>query len=302
MKNIKTRIAAAACAAITAVCGMQAMSASAFNYGHPYTVNSQEWCYRNTGRSLRMWTSDTSSIKQGKTWNGTINAGTMVGMGFTTKHDSDLTNGQKLTGDAAFARYLACSHFGVKNGEDGKAAWIDLPKTQFTAYGHYDFGDQIRLGRGNERHSIFVTYATLNTKTNVTEITCAEVVGKTINWNVKYQMIRYNNKSNTYFSQMKRVSDGKTYDVICVTRPVKEGDANGDGSVTRNDVQWIQNRVKYNGGNPNVSGCNNDLRKTAADVDGTGWLTNDDANIIYSHMYESWGIMMGDYRYALAKW
>lgn len=294
-KNIKTRIAAAACAALAAVCGMQALSASAFNYCYPYTTNTQEWCYRNSGRSSRMWL---INMAENSYWNQTVKAGVMVGKGFTNSHPGVFSTNQTLTGDNAFVRHLACSHFGMI---DTKSAWIELPKTQFTAYGHYDFADQIFLGRGNERHAVLVTGSTVNN--NVTELSCAELVNNRVKWNVKYQMIRYNqSNANSYFYKMKRVSDGKTYDIIYVARPVKEGDANGDGNVTRNDVQWIQQRISSYNGNPNVSGCNNALRKAAADVNGSGWLDDNDASKIYGSMYESWGIMMGDFRFALYQW
>ncbi|MBQ6039715.1 MAG: dockerin type I repeat-containing protein [Oscillospiraceae bacterium] len=296
MKNIKTRIAAVACAALAAVCGMQALSASAFNYCYPYSVNTQEWCYRNTGRSSRMWQ---NGMAQNSYWSQTVKAGTMVGKGFTNSHPGVFTTNQNLTNANAFVRYLACSHFGL---DASKAAWIELPKTQFTANGHYEFADQIFLARGNERHAVLCMAASVNSS-NVTELTCAELVNNRVKWNVKYQMIRYNqNNSSSYFAKMKRVSDGKTYDIMYVARPVKEGDANGDGTVTRNDVQWIQQRISNNNGNPNVSGCNNNLRKAAADVNGSGWLDDGDYTTIYGHMYESWSIMMGDYRYALTAW
>ena len=281
---MKTRIAAAACAAITAVCGMQAMSASAFNHCYPYTYNTQEGAFYTIGHDLYLW--QCYGMPQNSYWNKTVKAGTMVGKGFTNSKISSYTTNQNLYNNMAFPRFLAASHFGM---DQDKAAWIELPKAGFTAYGHYQGGDQIFLKNGNSWHCVFVESANSNT------FYCSELDSNNhVQWGVQYKLL-----SN---QRLKRVSDGKIYNVQYVARPVKEGDADGSGMVNRDDVIWIEQRVANNYGNPNVSGCNNDLRKAAADVDGSGWLTLADSQEIYGHMYESRGIMTGDYRFALTDW
>ena len=134
MKNMKTRIAAAACAAITAVCGAQALSASAFNYGHPYSGNTQSWCQnpQNMGYNLHAWQS--YGWPENSTFTQTVKAGTCVGKGFTTSHISSYTTSTTLRNSIGWVRYLANSHFGF---DAAKAAWLELPKTDFTASGYY---------------------------------------------------------------------------------------------------------------------------------------------------------------------
>lgn len=283
MKNMKTRIAAAAFAAITAVCGMQAMSASAFNHCYPYTYGTQETALYTIGHDLYLW--QCYGMPQNSNWSQTVKAGTMVGKGFTNSHLSSYSTNQNLFNQMAFPRYLAASHFGM---DQDKAAWLELPASDFTAYGHFKGGEQIYLKLNGTYHAVFVE----NSSSNV--LYCSELISNKVKWGVQYKLLS-NNK-------LKRVSDGKTYNIQYVVCPVKEGDADGNGSVNRNDVQWIEQRVANNYGNPNVSGCNNALRKAAADVDGSGWLTLADSQEIYGHMYESKGIMTGDYRFALTDW
>lgn len=282
MKNMKTRIAAAACAAITAVCGMQAMSASAFNYNHPYSGNTQSYCEepRNMSYNLHAWQS--YGYPENGTFTQSIKAGTCVGKGFTTTHISSYTNGTTLKNSIGWVRFLANSHFGF---EPAKAAWLELPKTDFGYYYNYRQGDQIFLyNNNNGYHALFLTGVSGNT------FTVSEINGGKIKWGVKYTLM------NDY--KFKRNSDGKIYDLLYVARPIKEGDANGDGFVNRNDVIWIQG---HNGG-ANYSGINRDLLMGAADVSGNWWLTNEDSSEIYSYMYESKGYMTGDHRYVLAQW
>ena len=282
MKNMKTRIAAAACAAITAVCGAQALSASAFNNGHPYSGNTQSWCQnpQNMGYNLHAWQS--YGWPENSTFTQTVKAGTCVGKGFTNSHISSYTTSTTLRNSIGWVRYLANSHFGF---EAAKAAWLELPKTDFTASGYYRQGDQIFLyNNANGYHALFLTSYNGNT------FYVSEINGGKIKWGVKYQRL-----SNYQF---KRVSDGKIYDLLYVARPIKEGDANGNGFVDRNDVIWIEN---HNGG-ANYSGVNNNLLLSAADVTGNWWLDNSDSSEIYGHMYETEGYMSGDYRYVLAQW
>ncbi|MBQ6039551.1 MAG: hypothetical protein K5705_03245 [Oscillospiraceae bacterium] len=279
MKNMKTRIAAAACAAITVLCGAQALNASAFNYGHPYSGNDQEWCEMSMGRSLRMWQS--YSHPEGSYWYQTVQAGTMVGKGFTTAHSSNWPVNQTLYGGIGWVRYLACSHFGF---EQGKAAWLELPKTDFTSSGYYRRGDQIFLKQGNSYHAVFLTGI------NGDNFTVSELDGTTVKWGVAYKRL------SNY--RLKRVSDGAIFNIQYVARPIAEGDANGDGWVNRNDVIWIE----QHNGNANYSNVNNDLLLGAADVTGNWQLDSSDSSEIYAHMYESEGYMVGNYRYVLASW
>ena len=278
MKNMKTRIAAAALAAITAVCGAQALSASAFNWGHPYSLNDQTWCYMSLGRSQRMW--QNYGLPEGGYFYQTVQAGTMVGKGFTTSHLSNWPKNQTLYGGIGWVRYLACSHFGF---EQNKAAWLELPKTDFTSYAKYRGGDQVFLKQGSSYHAVFVTGSYNST------LYCSELDGSIIKWGVEYK------RMSNY--KLKRVSDGQIFDIQYVARPIKEGDANGDGIVNASDVTWIN---QHNGG-ANYSGYNRDIMLAAADVDGTWWLNSNDASIIDANRNAD-GYMDGDFRYVMGEW
>lgn len=275
MKTMKTRIAAAACAAITAICGAQALTASAFNYNHPYSLNTQEWCTRNLGRSLRMWQS--YGLAEGTYWSNSVKAGTMVGKGFTNAHISSYSTNQNIFNQMAFPRYLACSHFGF---DAEKAAWMEIP--QADCNGCYEGGDQIFLKSNGTYHAVFVEsyYNTLY---------CSELdSSKHIRWNVTYERV-----GNT---QLKRVRDGKIFDILYVARPIKEGDANGDGRVEVDDCGWIGSHY----GNGIISGTNRDILMAAADVSGNWQIDWDDLYGIYTNM--TGGIMGRDGRYVMAKW
>ena len=279
MKNMKTRIAAAACAALTAICGAQALSASAFNYGHPYTTNTQDWCEnpQNMSYNLHAWQS--YGYSEGSSWSTSVKAGTCVGKGFSSAHISSYNVNQNLFNQISWVRYLAASHFGM---EPQKAVWLELPKTDFPSYGYYTIGDQIFLKATGEVHAVFLTSFTGNT------FTCSEVRSGKVRWGVKYQRL------SSY--KFKRMSDGKVYDLSYVARPIKEGDATGDGTVNLNDVIWLE----QNYGSGIITSTNRDALMAAADVSGNWWLDVPDRDEIYAHAYQ--GRMVGDYRYVLAQW
>lgn len=301
MKNIKTRIAAAACAAITAFCGAQAMSASAFNYSHPYSGNDQEYCERySMGRNLRMWQTyggdGTGNWAEGRSWSGSVKAGELLGKGYKKAHISsynpsywsnpNLQKNQRpestLYNAAAWARTLANSHFGFIAQQ---AVWLELPKSDFNYWSSFRPGDQIIL---SSSHAVFVT----NVNDNGT-LTCAELRSGKIRWGVNYQLL---NNAQT----LKRTSTNTSYTLQYVVRPVKEGDANGDGWVDRNDVFWCDSHLN----NANVWSQyeDYDVRMAAADVSGNWNIDSADSTEIYSYMNEREGLMVLDHRYVLAYW
>lgn len=302
MKHIKSRIAAFACAAIAAACGMQALSASAFNNGHPYWDNQQEYCESAyaMSRNCYFWQTyggnGNGNWAEGKSWSGSIKAGELLGKGFEKSHTSTLNGNywnqpnqnkanrpqSTISGARAWARTLACSHFGV---EAQKTVWLELPGddgTMFNYRGNFMRGDQVVF---TNNHAVFVTGINDNDT-----LTCCELRSGIIRWNVKYKIMG-NHK-------LKNLSTSTTYTISYVARPVKEGDADGDGFVNRNDVIWVQ---RNNGGAYDDT-KDREVLLSAADIDGTWWLTNADASLINNNMYEIGGYMMGDFRYVKAYW
>ena len=301
MKKIATRIAAAACAAITAACGAQALSASAFNNGHPYWENQQEYCESAyaMSRSRYFWinygSNGNGNWAEGRSWSGTVKVGEVLGKGFKRTHVSNYnpnywnnTNQNKserpqssVSGARAWARTLACSHFGFTAQQ---AVWLELPKTDFNYRGNFLRGDQVVF---TNSHAMFIT-AINDDDTFV----CSELRDGKIRWSTTYKMM------GNY--KLKNLSNNTTYTISYVARPVKEGDANGDGWVDRNDQIWVNNH----NGNPyqNSTVYDNDVLLSAADVTGNWWLNSADASEIYSYMYEIGGYMTMDHRYVKAYW
>ena len=301
MKKIATRIAAAACAAITAVCGAQALSASAFNNGHPYWENTQEYCESSyaLSRNRYFWqtygSNGSGDWGEGAYWNGTIKAGELLGKGFKRTHVSSFNstywnnpNQDKsqrpqstLSGARAWARTLACSHYGFTAQQ---AVWLELPATDFNYIGNFNQADQVVFTNG---HAMFVSSVNDNNT-----LTCVELRSNRIRWTTTYKLLSGN--------KLKNLATGTTYTISYVVRPVKEGDADGDGWVNRNDQIWVNNH----NGNPyqNSTVYDNDVLLSAADVTGNWWLNNADASEIYSYMYEIGGYMTMDHRYVKAYW
>ena len=286
MKNIKTRIAAAACAAITAFCGAQAMSASAFNYGHPYSGNTQEYCESAyaMSRNVRMWqtygSNGSGDWAEGCSWSPSVKAGKMVGRGFTTAHTSNYSTNQTLTGPVGWVRTLANSHYGF---EAQKAAWMEIPSSYMNGWTSFRQGDQVILKSGNTTHAVFITYIDGET------FYCSELRSGKIRWGVQFKVTNYG-------AGLKRVSGGQQYTIQYVARPIKEGDANGDSYVDVTDVDWVGNH--YGGGY--ISGTNRDILMAAADYTGNWWLDFDDSYGIMTHIQA--GILGGDSRYVMAQW
>ena len=282
MKHIKSRIAAASCAAITAICGMQALSASAYNTNYPYTRNTQNFCQepRNMSYNLHAWQS--YGYPQGKKFSQTVDGGVLVGKGFTEAHISSYNNyNAQMTGPRAWVRFLANSHFGTV--VEGRGVWMELPSADFTGTGSFALGDQIILNGSN---ALFVTG--INSDNT---IYCSELISGKVAWSTQYKLTKSGNQP----MQLQRIAGGSktTYTLNYVVRPVKEGDANGDGWVNLNDVIWTEGHYNcYNFPDENYN-----VQMAAADVNGNGQIDNGDRDIIYGHYYG--GVMNGNYRYVL---
>lgn len=217
MKNIKTRIAAAAFAAVTTVCGMQAISASAWQQFY-YTTNKQEECDESyfMGQALKRWARD-NGIYSGAYWNQNVASGVVCKEGYKSTTYSNTYEGTNLTDSAAFARYLAHSYFGTKT------------YMEICVIGSTDFkiGDQVRIGQGSAARTIFIT------NVNGNQITAFSLDNS--------HHITYDTYTRTSAWYLKQGNTSIYVDYL--TRPIKEGDVNGDGVFTTADLDWLKKKI-----------------------------------------------------------
>ena len=122
---------------------------------------------------------------------------------------------------------------------------------------------------------------------------CSELDGSTIKWSVAYKRL------SNY--KLKRVSDGQIFDIQYVARPIKEGDANGDGIVNGSDASWIEQQINQGNAGAYITGCNRDILLAAADLNGDWWLETSDADEIRANMNAD-GYMSGNYCYVMGEW
>ena len=274
MKHISTRAAAAVCAAITAVCGMQALSASAVNNAHPTTGNSQAYCNEPYNMSHNCYFWSVYNYPENSYWNTTVYSGKVLGEGFTTANISGTSQGSALTGAKAFARTLACSHFGSQN-----TIFVELPGGYANCPAVIRLGDQIVLTRNGSQHTIFITG--INDETNT--VYASEIVNNRVKHGVTF--------SCPQDGKLKRTSNNQTFNVSYVIRPAMEGDANGDCYIDIRDVD-----VAFrNEGNFNFPGKDYNTVMGAIDLNGSWTITHDDGMEIFYHINA--GIMGGNYSY-----
>ena len=222
MKHMKTRIAAVCCAAIAAVSATQAISASAVAYDR-----SQDYCEDSYNMSYEMRGLSRYMYPSGSTFSQNISCGPMCGKGYVQNTISNKNNGTPLSGSEAWCRYVADNYFATN-------VYMELPCNKYSSL---KLGDQLRISRSGEAdRSLFVTsingsefYATsLNSSNKV-------VYGE-----------RYIFHNGALIVQNSAGQTVKTYNVNYITRPIKKGDANGDGVFTSADVDWVYNHLYMN--------------------------------------------------------
>lgn len=224
MKNIKTRIAAAAFAAVTTVCGMQALTASADTTFYYTTVTQEQGDEPGfMGQAQKRWARD-NGIYSGSIWNKTVTSGAIIGEGYARGTRGSANQGTPLYGNQAFARYLAHSYFGTKT----------FMEKYISTYTEIKQGDQIRVYRGNQVCWLFVVYVN-NVNNNTLDLFYLDSSN---------QIVR-----TTWSRSGWRLNDGtNNWTMDYLIRPIKEGDMNGDGLFTTADQTWLQNHV---GSQPN---------------------------------------------------
>ena len=279
MKHVLTKAAAAFCAAATAVCAMQAVTASAINSQHPTTGNTQASCEepRNMGHNCYYWS--VYNYPANTAWDQTVISGKVFGPGYSTTTISGNTQGTPLNGAVAWARKLACEHFGSAN-----TIFTEQPASYANCLPAMKLGDQIVLTRNGQTHAVFVTG--INFGNGNDSVTVSELVGGVIKYGVTYTV--------PVDGQLRRSSNGQTYNISYVVRPVKEGDANGDSSVDIMDVDFILSHT----GVYNFPGSDYNTVMGACDLDGDWSISWQDAMAVYMNM--NCGKLDGNYSYLVS--
>ena len=274
MKHIATRAAAAFCAAITAVCAMQAVTASATTDAHPVSGNTQDSTEfgMNFGHNCYFWS--VYNYPENSSWSTPVYQGKVLGPGYSQTNLSGISEGTQLPAPLAWARNLAISNYG-----SNRLYFTEQPASAVNTLSKMKQGDQIVMTRNSQKHAIFITGF------SDTTVYASELVNGRVKWGVEFS--RYS------ATKLKRVSDGQIFTINYVVRPVKEGDANGDSIVDSNDVTWLSNH--YNA--YSFPGAEYNAQFGAADIDGDWQITWRDAMGVLMNNQE--GRMTGNYSYLI---
>lgn len=284
MKNIKIKIAAAAMAAISAMCAAQAIPASAFQYtGTPqYASETQS----NMDNYTSYWRG--STYRENSTWTRTYYNGVVVGPGYNSTNLEGSWQGMPLNSsngnaDKGLCRSMATDYFGTN---------VFIQIVPNARYHTAKLGDQITMHRNGVTKTVWVTYC------NAPTLKVVELKNGRITYDNTYT---YTGQNLYYGNQ--------TWVVDYVTRPIKQGDANGDGYVYAEryadyygDLEEIANLA--NNGIP--SWKRSDVLKAAVSLDNDWDITAADHRILMynllqfsngSYYYSTYGRMNGDYGY-----
>lgn len=283
MKSIKTKIAAAALAAITTVCSAQAISASAYQY----TPNTQRYLQTQSTMNSKIttWKNLYPAGSTFTTTNDRVYSGKITNVGFETVTPSQ--EGQELLGTQAYARKLAVNYFGT-------SIFMSL---QTGKEFNPEIGDQVKLWDPDTHRSrwIFITR-----KSGGIQATELDQFTNKVKWNVNYTV---GNGSMDCTSE-----NGKHYIVYACYRPIKQGDVNGDGRVTTYDIQWLEGYVS---GFYSTSGKDYNLLMAASDFNTSWTLTTSDRNTLFNNLcYSDYSLrptydnstMYGNYKYVVQGW
>lgn len=213
--KMKFRIAAAAMAAMTAVCAAQATSISASAASDcTYTGTPQYACetLSHMMNHITMW-SYSGEFRDGIYWSDATDkmySGYVFGPGFNTSYNpSGIYKGYRITGQACLVRKLAESYFRTT---------IFCANTPNERYFTPQLGDQLKIKCGSEIKYVFVYQ--LPSSENNYKLKTVEVVNNRVRYNREYT------SSTAYL-----YNGNQTWHIEAVTRPIKQGDANCDGVV-----------------------------------------------------------------------
>ena len=265
MKHIKARIAAIAMAAITSVAAAQAISASAFRY----TSKTQTQCETASYMNSIMTNWKNSTFRQNAYWNQNLTSGVVVGPNFSNVTISGKYEGAPLSGSEALVRKMAQLYFGTNIFQEvycnGKFYSAQL-------------GDQLVITRNGQKRYLFVT-----------DNGYTELVNNRIKHNNNYQI-----------SNGVMIIGNQTWICDYVLRPVKQGDANGDGTVIAFDYYvWNSDLTAisdYAAGNfPN--GVRQDVLVAASSLNKDWTINSTDYNALKDDQRETPGFNYTGYSY-----
>ena len=229
MKTMKSRIAAMLLAATATVSAAQAITASAWETFY-YTTVTQAYSQvpYNMGQTIKGW-SRFSNINDGSYWNSYVTSGVMCSEGYNKTTYSNKSEGQRLYNSQGFCRLLAETFFGTKT-------YMEKIIYGSTAI---EQGDQIRIGYRNssDARTLFVAYVdgiTYNTYT-LDESTHT----------IKVERYRKTGTNTYYLRKLDSNGNptGPSLYMDYLTRPVKEYDVNGDGTVSTADTAWLTTNI-----------------------------------------------------------
>ena len=214
MKLRKTKIAAAAMAAITAISASQAITASAFNYTPVPQRTCETYSYVNnittynsgTFQANTKWSSY-SWASRVETWGPTCKGGYQDGSYSGISHGAQITDGKAFARKMARGVYNTTTYMELKE-RSGYCAFKYLPR----------IGDQVTLKYGSTEKTIFIT------NVSTTNVYACEVD--------ESGYIKYNNYYSFTPSTNKFNRGGKAWAFQYVARPIKFGDVNGDSYVS----------------------------------------------------------------------
>ncbi len=264
-------------AAISGVCSMQAITASA---AFQYTQTAQEVKERQSTMDtyVARWKSGwwNNDYLPNTYWNKTVYSGIIIGGGYNSYVPGSYHQNQALTGGMSLVRSLAQDYF------EGTTIFMSF------GGGSKEFapriGDQICISRNGSTRYLFIT------KTG-SSIKAVELVNGQIKYDRTYGV---NNGAMTF--------NGDRWTVNNYLRPIKRGDANGDSYVYLNahhnisgDAAVFQSYLTYG-----IPGTWSNAITAALDMNGDQQVTEkEDYKVWYNNLY--WyttdGTMHGSYGY-----
>lgn len=280
MKLRKTKIAAAAMAAVTAISAAQAITASAVSYTTVPTRTCESYSYVN---NFTTYLSGCYGYMANYKWNNYNEAtrkeiwGPTCKTGFQSGNYSNLGHGANVTDGRAFARKIARQVFNTTTFMEMKEV------TSTSAYDYFRyiprFGDQVTVKYGSTEKNIFISNVTNGT------IKACEVD--------ENGYIRYNKTYSYKVSNKTFNNSGKAWTFQYVARPIKLGDANGDSYVSLDGDTFsyvsASGSITFN--------CKGDGSEMSA-ISNYHWRSGSDTNFVHAaaEWTDDWVIDGGDYR------
>lgn len=263
MKNVKLKVIASLMAAVTTVCASQSLSASAYQRTSTYQYLCET---SDMPLALYAWRYNSNGYRGGKfrenaSWNQTVTSGLVFGPGYTWTTISGKYEGQQLTGSQALARAMAESYFDTK---------IFMEHYCDGRFYQETLGDQLTLTNSNGvSRTLFV----------IGNGKFVELQNGKIKYNVTAGWANGGYYFNNNYNDMWYCS--------YVTRPIKVGDANGDGVVANDDYYNTFNDVSALSecavGNYPSGACQQAII-AACDFNGDGRLSMPDAYYLAADM------------------